>query len=66
MDFKNELFIVPTELKIKFINQLLQTGLSIIEATSFVSPKWVPQMKDHMEVMNKIKRYPKVRYTAST
>ena len=61
---QNEPSMVPTELKIKFVNQLSQTGLSIIEVTSFVSPKWVPQMKDHTEVMNKIKRYPKVRYTA--
>lgn len=61
---QNEASMVPTELKIKFINQLSQTGLSVIEATSFVSPKWIPQMKDHTEIMNKIKRYPNVRYTA--
>ena len=61
---QNETKNIPTSLKIEFINQLSKTGLSIIETTSFVSPKWVPQMADHTEVMNAIKRYPNIRYTA--
>lgn len=42
---QNEKTIVSTQDKIKFINLLSDTGLSAIEATSFVSPKWVPQVR---------------------
>ncbi|KAL6088171.1 hypothetical protein STEG23_018086, partial [Scotinomys teguina] len=59
---QNEKVIVPTDVKIEFINQLSQTGLSIIEVTSFVSSRWVPQMADHTEVMRGIHQYPGVRY----
>jgi len=48
---QNERQIVPTETKIEFIRRLAGTGLKTIEATAFVSPKWVPQMADHAEVM---------------
>jgi hydroxymethylglutaryl-CoA lyase len=41
---QNEKRIVPTNVKINFINKLSETGLKVIEATSFVSPKWVPQV----------------------
>ncbi|XP_006835792.1 PREDICTED: 3-hydroxymethyl-3-methylglutaryl-CoA lyase, cytoplasmic isoform X2 [Chrysochloris asiatica] len=41
---QNEKVIVPTDVKIEFINQLSQTGLSVIEVTSFVSSRWVPQV----------------------
>ena len=41
---QNEKETVPTETKITLINKLSQTGLKVIEATSFVSPKWVPQV----------------------
>jgi len=61
---QNEPNDIPTKIKIDFINRLSQTGLQIIEATSFVSSKWVPQMGDHTEVMKGIKRNPNVRYTA--
>ncbi|KAI4560514.1 hypothetical protein MJG53_017143 [Ovis ammon polii x Ovis aries] len=40
---QNEKVIVPTDIKIEFINQLSQTGLSVIEVTSFVSSRWIPQ-----------------------
>ncbi|ETE66808.1 putative 3-hydroxymethyl-3-methylglutaryl-CoA lyase 2, partial [Ophiophagus hannah] len=59
---QNEKAILPTDVKIELIEQLSQTGLSVIEVTSFVSSKWVPQMADHTEVMKGIKRYPGVRY----
>ena len=36
--------VVPTEVKVQLINRLSETGLKVIEATSFVSPKWVPQV----------------------
>ncbi len=41
---QNEKVSVPTETKVTLINKLSQTGLKVIEATSFVSPKWVPQV----------------------
>lgn len=63
---QNEMVIVPTDIKIEFINQLSQTGLSVIEVTSFVSSKWVPQMADHAEVMKGIHRYPGIRYPVLT
>jgi hydroxymethylglutaryl-CoA lyase len=48
---QNERQIVPTAVKLELINRLVQAGVKDIEATSFVSPKWVPQMADHVEVM---------------
>uniref|UniRef100_A0A8C9QDS8 hydroxymethylglutaryl-CoA lyase n=1 Tax=Spermophilus dauricus TaxID=99837 RepID=A0A8C9QDS8_SPEDA len=63
---QNEKVIVPTDIKIEFINRLSQTGLSVIEVTSFVSSKWVPQMADHTEVMKGINQYPGVRYPVLT
>lgn len=49
---QNEKNFVPTEKKINFIKKLKEAGLSEIEITSFVSPKWVPQMKDASTVAN--------------
>ncbi|KAI8834493.1 hypothetical protein BC829DRAFT_458531 [Chytridium lagenaria] len=46
---QNEKTLVPTNVKVDFINALTDSGLSVIETTSFVSPKWVPQMKDATE-----------------
>ncbi|KAF6364550.1 3-hydroxymethyl-3-methylglutaryl-CoA lyase like 1 [Rhinolophus ferrumequinum] len=63
---QNEKVIVPTDIKIEFINQLSQTGLPVIEVTSFVSSRWVPQMADHTEVMKGIRQYPGVRYPVLT
>ncbi|XP_029451555.1 3-hydroxymethyl-3-methylglutaryl-CoA lyase, cytoplasmic [Rhinatrema bivittatum] len=63
---QNEKVIVPTGIKIELINQLSETGLSVIEATSFVSSKWVPQMADHKEVIQGIKRYAGVQYPVLT
>ena len=61
---QNEPQNIPTELKIQFINALSQTGLTVIESTSFVSPKWIKQTADHDEVMQKIKRKKNIRYPA--
>lgn len=44
---QNEPKVVPTNIKVDLINQLSDTGLKVIETTSFVSPKWVPQMGDN-------------------
>jgi len=48
---QNEKQVVSTETKIEFIRKLAASGLKTIEATAFVSPKWVPQMADHAEVL---------------
>ncbi|KAI9598703.1 hypothetical protein BDF19DRAFT_431185 [Syncephalis fuscata] len=63
---QNEKKIVPTEVKVELINRLTAAGLPVIEATSFVSPKWVPQMADAKEVMQHIKRQPHVSYPVLT
>ncbi len=57
---------VPTQTKIELINRLSETGLIHIEAASFVSPKWVPQMKDASEVMAGIKRKSGITYSVLT
>jgi isopropylmalate/homocitrate/citramalate synthase len=59
---QNEKQIVPTETKIEFIRRLAGTGLKTIEATAFVSPKWVPQMADHVEVMRGLPRDEGITY----
>ncbi len=63
---QNEKAIVPTETKIALIDRLAEAGLKVIEATSFVSPKWVPQMGDNSAVLAGIRRAPGVTYTALT
>ncbi|XP_046383426.1 hydroxymethylglutaryl-CoA lyase, mitochondrial isoform X2 [Ischnura elegans] len=59
---QNEKTVVPTNVKIQFINMLAEAGLKTIEVTSFVSPKWVPQMADHKEVLGGITKHPGVSY----
>lgn len=59
---QNEAKIIATDVKIEFIKQLSETGLTVIEATSFVSPKWVPQMADHAELFQKIPKKPGISY----
>lgn len=59
---QNESEIVPTEIKIEFINRLSETGLKVIEVTSFVSPRWIPQMADNQTVFTEIKKVPGVSY----
>jgi len=59
---QNEKINIPTATKIEFINRLSQTGLKTIEATSFVSPKRIPQLADSAEVLKTITRNPKVDY----
>lgn len=53
---QNEKFQVPTNVKLEYINRLADCGVKNIEATSFVSPKWVPQMADHIEVMKNVSK----------
>ena len=63
---QNEKQVVPTEIKIELINRLAEAGIRVIEATSFVSPKWVPQMGDNTAVMQGIKRHPAAVYPVLT
>ncbi|MBK8688067.1 MAG: hydroxymethylglutaryl-CoA lyase [Betaproteobacteria bacterium] len=60
---QNEKATVPTDVKVAFIDRLAAAGLRAIEATSFVSPKWVPQMADAANVMACIARRPGVVYS---
>lgn len=59
---QNEKAMIPTADKIELIDRLSATGLRCIEATSFVSPKWVPQMADAAEVFTGIRKAPGVSY----
>jgi len=59
---QNEKQIVPTETKVDFINRLSTSGLKSIEVTSFVSPKWIPQMADNATVFKKIEKKDNVSY----
>ena len=63
---QNEKIWVETETKIALIEKLADAGLTKIEVTSFVSPKWVPQMKDAFEVLSGIERRPGVTYPVLT
>jgi len=59
---QNEAMPVPTDVKVELIHRLQDAGLGVIEATAFVSPKWVPQMADNAQVMAAIRRKPGVSY----
>ena len=59
---QNETTLIPAAAKIELIDRLSATGLRSIEATSFVSPKWVPQLADAAEVYVGIAKRPGVRY----
>ncbi|MDE0855241.1 MAG: hydroxymethylglutaryl-CoA lyase [Nevskia sp.] len=59
---QNEAARVPAAVKIELIERLAAAGLPVVEATSFVSPKWVPQMADAAEVLAGLRRRPGVAY----
>ncbi|HET7649360.1 MAG TPA: hydroxymethylglutaryl-CoA lyase [Gammaproteobacteria bacterium] len=59
---QNEKQVIPAATKIEFINRLSQSGLKTIEVTSFVSPKWIPQLADAEEVFKGILKKPGVSY----
>ncbi|WP_281658038.1 hydroxymethylglutaryl-CoA lyase [Halobacillus sp. Cin3] len=61
---QNEAKEIPTENKVTWINLLSETGLSSIEISSFVHPKWIPQLKDAAQVAASIERKPAVTYAA--
>lgn len=61
---QNENQFISTEAKIEWINQLSSTGLSYIEVTSFVNPKWIPQLKDATDVFRQINKQEQITYAA--
>ena len=63
---QNEKLPVPAAVKIELVHRLQEAGLKEVEVTSFVSPKWVPQMADNAQVMAGIARQPGVRYSVLT
>ena len=63
---QNESMMVPVEVKLQLIKLLEIAGLTVIEATSFVSPKWVPQMADAEQLMQKLNQEKHIRYPVLT
>ena len=63
---QNERGTVPTGVKVELIERLADAGLPAVEATAFVSPKWIPQMADHTEVLERIRKKPGVSYPVLT
>ncbi|HEY9581679.1 MAG TPA: hydroxymethylglutaryl-CoA lyase, partial [Savagea sp.] len=61
---QNETQLIDTQNKIEWINMLSKTGLSYIEVTSFVHPKWIPQLEDAADVLRSIKREQDITYAA--
>lgn len=59
---QNEQTVVPVEVKLEFLDRLADAGLSTLEATSFVHPKWVPQLADAEELLAGLERRAGVRY----
>lgn len=53
---QNEKNNIPTEVKLSFIQALHDAGIKEMELTSFVSPKWVPQMKDAQEIVQRVRK----------
>ena len=60
---QNEKQMIPADVKVELVDRLTDAGFTNIEVTSFVSPKWVPQMSDAAEVMARIRRRPGVTYS---
>ena len=63
---QNEPGEVSSAVKVELIERLADAGLPAVEATAFVSPKWIPQMADHTEVLERIRRKPGVSYPVLT
>jgi len=59
---QNEPETVPVTVKLELIKLLEKAGLSVIEATSFVSPKWVPQMADAEQLVQQLVQKKGIRY----
>ena len=63
---QNEVASIPTEIKLTLIEKLVAAGVSVIEATSFVSPKWIPQLADHQQVVARLPKNKKVNFPVLT
>lgn len=63
---QNEKTIIPTDVKVELIKLLVSSGLSVVEATSFVSPKWVPQLADAKDVLAAIQNVEGARFPVLT
>ncbi|KAM7528582.1 hypothetical protein LguiB_031992 [Lonicera macranthoides] len=63
---QNEKNIVPTSVKVELIHRLVSSGLSVVEATSFVSPKWVPQLADAKDVIEAVRNLEDARLPVLT
>ena len=61
---QNEAVVLPTERKLELIEGLADAGLRRIEITSFVNPRWIPALADHMEVATRLRRREDTRYSA--
>lgn len=61
---QNESFFMPTAMKINLVNRLILSGVKRIEATSFVHPRWIPQLKDAEEVIKGVDQGPDTRISA--
>jgi len=59
---QNEASVLPAEVKVEFIERLVAAGHTVVESTSFVHPKWVPQLADAEDVLDRLRRAPGVRY----
>ncbi|HEX4361120.1 MAG TPA: hydroxymethylglutaryl-CoA lyase [Pseudonocardia sp.] len=59
---QNEAAVLPAEVKVEFIERLVAAGHTVVESTSFVHPKWVPQLADAEDVLDRLRRTPGVRY----
>jgi hydroxymethylglutaryl-CoA lyase len=61
---QNEKEVIPTSSKVELIERLVSSGIQKIEATSFVNPKWIPQLADAIDVLNQVHRKDGVVYSA--
>ncbi len=59
---QNESSIVPLEVKLEFVERLVDAGHQVVEVTSFVHPSWVPQLADAEQLLSRLERRPGVRY----
>jgi hydroxymethylglutaryl-CoA lyase len=59
---QNESVVVPVSVKLEFLDRLASAGLSVLEATSFVHPRWVPQLADAADLLAGLRRRPGVVY----
>jgi len=57
---QNESSVVDVAVKLEFLDRLADAGLSVLEATSFVHPKWVPQLADAEELLGRVAREPQI------